>query len=121
MDPSLETTSNENLLHKGLDQGIVNSNTKSLLYARSSLSLISGLSAGILGLEGYYQGLSFYLFCSLVLSATFHLKILYIDKLSLDSCFQNGYLTLWTSNITGSIFSYFLFWTLGYGLVHMYA
>lgn len=103
-----------------LNQAAVQINAKNLLYARSSLALVCGLAAGILALEGFATGLLFYAAASAVLSAAIHVRIVLVDGQSVQSRFPGGPLELWTANILSSTFSYFLFWTFAFGLVHMY-
>jgi hypothetical protein len=68
-----------------------------------------GAAAGVIGLEGL-QGILFYLLASLYLSA-----ILYL--------FQTTYYSITsilTDGLASATQSYVLFWTLFYGIVHIY-
>ncbi|CAB4374276.1 unnamed protein product [Rhizophagus irregularis] len=65
-------------------------NVKTITFIRSSMSAITGSAAGILGLTGY--------------SGVY---------------FRNGS-DVWTEGVFGGLFSYVLFWTLLYGIVHVY-
>ncbi|KAI9366011.1 Rab5-interacting protein-domain-containing protein [Zopfochytrium polystomum] len=86
-----------------------------ITYTRSMLAGVAGAAAGILGLQGI-AGFVFYIFASafmsLLLSATAGFKP--------DRFFVNGWTAVLTGEVTGSMFSYLLFWTLVYGLVHVY-
>ncbi|KAI9017480.1 transmembrane protein 93-like protein [Gaertneriomyces semiglobifer] len=93
----------------------VRKNTQIVQYARSSLAFISGAAAGILGIEGWIGGFAFYLASSLLLSLLLWAKTggnskKYFPRVEM----------LWTEEVTGNAFSYLLFWTLAYGLVHIY-
>ncbi|KAJ3106586.1 hypothetical protein HDU97_005951 [Phlyctochytrium planicorne] len=91
-------------------------NVRILTYTRSMLAAIAGACAGILGFQGL-QGFLFYAVASVILSAFLHL---YSAKLNPGKHIPNGALGIWTHEVTGSAFSYVLFWTLVYGLVHVY-
>ncbi|KND02308.1 uncharacterized protein SPPG_02783 [Spizellomyces punctatus DAOM BR117] len=86
-----------------------------LQYARSSLAFISGAAAGILGLEGWLHGFLFYVASSLVLSLILWLKTGFNPKRYFPTPDM-----LWVHEVAGNAFSYLLFWTLAYGLVHVY-
>ena len=93
----------------------VRNNTLTIQYARSSLAAIAGAAAGILGLQGL-AGFLFYILASAIMSA---LLYLYSARLSPKTYFARP-ATVWTAEVGGNLFSYVLFWTLAYGLVHIY-
>ncbi|XP_041985156.1 ER membrane protein complex subunit 6 [Aricia agestis] len=83
-------------------------------YCRTSMSALSGSTAGILGLTGLY-GFAFYVLSVVVLWMMFmikagpHWKKYYVSRQSL---LTNGFF--------GALFTYILFWTFIYGMVHVY-
>ncbi|RHZ44770.1 hypothetical protein Glove_709g13 [Diversispora epigaea] len=90
-------------------------NVKTITFIRSSMSAITGSAAGILGLTGYY-GFIFYGITSLFTSF-----LIWSAKAQAKPglYFRNG-LDVWTEGVFGGLFSYVLFWTLLYGIVHVY-
>ncbi|KAI8588204.1 Rab5-interacting protein-domain-containing protein [Geranomyces variabilis] len=90
-------------------------NMSTLQYARSSLAFVSGAAAGILGLHGWLHGFLFYLACSATLSV-----LLWLRAGCQPSKFFPTADALWLNEVSGNAFSYLLFWTLAYGLVHVY-
>jgi len=85
-----------------------------LEYCRTSTSALAGATAGIMGLTGLW-GFVFYFIASLVLSIFLLLKAgskwnqYFISRKAL---FSNG--------LFGGLFTYVLFWTFLYGMVHVY-
>ncbi|XP_060807067.1 ER membrane protein complex subunit 6 [Amyelois transitella] len=83
-------------------------------YCRTSMAALSGSTAGILGLTGLY-GFAFYVFAVVSLWVMFMLKAgpkwhnYYISR---QSVLTNGFF--------GALFTYVLFWTFIYGMVHVY-
>ncbi|KAI8914894.1 hypothetical protein PhCBS80983_g05138 [Powellomyces hirtus] len=90
-------------------------NLATLQYARSSLAFVSGGAAGILGLHGWLHGFLFYLASSLALSLMLWAKA----GFKTTKYFATPDV-LWVNEVAGNAFSYLLFWTLAYGLVHVY-
>ncbi|CAG8462406.1 6756_t:CDS:1 [Funneliformis caledonium] len=88
-------------------------NTKTITFIRSSMSAINGSAAGILGLTGY-SGFIFY-----ALTALFTSFLIWSVKTNTHPgiYFRNGS-DVWTEGVFGGLFSYVLFWTLLYGIVH---
>ncbi|KAF0517041.1 transmembrane protein 93-like protein [Gigaspora margarita] len=90
-------------------------NVKTITFIRSSMSAITGSAAGILGLTGYF-GFIFYgttaLFTSFLIWA---LK----TQVKPGIYFRNR-TDVWIEGVFGGLFSYVLFWTLLYGIVHVY-
>ncbi|ORX91544.1 ER membrane protein complex subunit 6 [Basidiobolus meristosporus CBS 931.73] len=90
-------------------------NTRTLTYCRSGISAVTGSAAGILGLTGY-TGFVFYLVTAFISSGIIWALMtdfkpeLYFKK-SRD---------VWIEGVFGGLFSYVLFWTLMYGIVHVY-
>ncbi|KAL0811228.1 hypothetical protein ABMA28_009657 [Loxostege sticticalis] len=83
-------------------------------YCRTSMAALSGSTAGVLGLTGL-NGFAFYVFSVVVLWVMFMIKAgpnwhkYYVSRQS-----------LLTSGFFGALFTYVLFWTFIYGMVHVY-
>lgn len=92
----------------------IRNNASVIDYCRTSLSALSGCTAGILGLTGLY-GFIFYFITAMALSVTLLLKA----GRSWKKYFTSRS-TLLTSGIFGGLFTYVLFWTFLYGMVHVY-
>ncbi|KAH6572387.1 hypothetical protein BASA50_007045 [Batrachochytrium salamandrivorans] len=90
-------------------------NFKSIDYARSSLALFSGAAAGILGLQGLY-GFLFYLVVSLGMSLSYYF---YTTGMK-PAVYLPTSAQVWTQGVFTNLSSYVLFWTLAFGLVHVY-
>ena len=88
--------------------------TKSLNFSRTSLSVLSGVASGILGLTSVY-GFLFYLITSGLLGFYYLLS----DTRSQTKCFLNKQ-QLVTAFVMENLFTYILVWTLIYGCVHVY-
>ncbi|XP_006898214.1 PREDICTED: uncharacterized protein LOC102859911 [Elephantulus edwardii] len=84
-----------------ISEAAVRGNTAILDYCRTSVSELSGATAGILGLAGLY-GFIFYLLASILLSL---LLIKYFKSRR----------PLFTGGLIGGLFTYVLFWTFLYG------
>ena len=89
-------------------------NTKSLNFSRTSLSVLSGVVAGILGLTSIY-GFLFYI----VTSGLLGLYYLLSEARSEATHFLNKQ-QLVTGFVAENLFTYILVWTLVYGCVHVY-
>ncbi|KAL5012221.1 hypothetical protein ScPMuIL_010772 [Solemya velum] len=89
-------------------------NASVLEYCRTSMSALSGGTAGIIGLTGLY-GFVFYFVTA------FFLSILLLLKAGSQ---WNKYFVSWkllfTNGLFGGLFTYILFWTFLYGMVHVY-
>lgn len=92
----------------------VRGNAAVLEYCRTSVSALSGATAGILGLTGLY-GFIFYFLSSFLLSLLLLLKA----GRRWNKCFKSRRL-LFTGGLVGGLFTYVLFWTFLYGMVHVY-
>jgi hypothetical protein len=92
----------------------VRNNASVVEYCRTSMAALSGGTAGLLGLTGFY-GFGFYVFAVvglwmlLLLKAGSNWKKYFINRR-----------TLLTNGFFGSLFTYVLFWTFLYGMVHVY-
>ncbi|CAG8452423.1 9715_t:CDS:2 [Rhizophagus irregularis] len=88
-------------------------NVKTITFIRSSMSAITGSAAGILGLTGY-SGFIFYTLTAILTSF-----LIWSIKTNANPgvYFRNGS-DVWTEGVFGGLFSYVLFWTLLYGIVH---
>ena len=89
-------------------------NTKSLNFSRTSLSVLSGVVSGILGLQSIY-GFLFYLVTSGLLGMYYLLS----ETRSEGTHFLNKQ-QLVTAFVAENLFTYILVWTLIYGCVHVY-
>ena len=86
-------------------------------YARTSISALSGVTAGILGLTGLH-GFIFYVICALGLFLGLILKS-GGSKLKSRQYFLSRKQLLFSGQF-GALFTYILFWTFLYGMVHVY-
>lgn len=83
-------------------------------YCRTSMAALSGSTAGVLGLTGL-NGFAFYVFAVVMLWIMFLVKVgphwskYFITR---QSVLTNGFF--------GALFTYVLFWTFIYGMVHVY-
>lgn len=83
-------------------------------YCRTALSIVAGCTAGILGLTGF-NGFGFYILASLLMTGMLLVKA--------GSQWRRYFLSrrsLWWDGLLGGIFTYILFWTFLYGMVHVY-
>ncbi|XP_014663245.1 PREDICTED: ER membrane protein complex subunit 6-like [Priapulus caudatus] len=102
---------NDNVVYNSV---AIRNNAAVIDYCRTSLSALSGCTAGILGLTGL-NGFIFYFVTALCLSVVLLMKggndwsRYFMSRTSLAS---NGLL--------GGLFTYVLFWTFLYGMVHVY-
>ena len=92
----------------------IRQNHGQLEYCRTSMSALAGCSAGILGLTSYH-GFVFYVFACLLL----WLLVLLQTGHSWNKFFRSR-LPILTGTLTGGLFTYILFWTFIYGMVHVY-
>ncbi|XP_014259503.1 ER membrane protein complex subunit 6 [Cimex lectularius] len=83
-------------------------------YCRTSMAALSGSTAGLLGLTGFY-GFGFYVFAVLGLWGLLMLKA----GSQWRKYFVNRRVIL-TNGFFGGLFTYILFWTFIYGMVHVY-
>lgn len=95
-------------------EAAVMNNAAVVEYCRISMAALSGGTAGLLGLTGLY-GFGFYIFAvfglwaMLLLKAGGQWKKYFISRRN-----------LLTSGFFGGLFTYVLFWTFLYGMVHVY-
>ena len=89
-------------------------NSSLLEYGRTSIAVISGLTAGILGLTGLY-GFAFYFIYSLAMSVILAVKV----GSNWNIYFPNRY-AVWIDGVFGGLFTYVLLWTFVYGMVHVF-
>ncbi|XP_019867237.1 ER membrane protein complex subunit 6 [Aethina tumida] len=84
-------------------------------YCRTSMAALSGCTAGLLGLTGLY-GAFFFVF------SVVSLWLMVLGKAGFST--WNKYFIsrkpLLTNSIYGQLFTYILFWTFFYGMVHVY-
>jgi len=96
------------------DQGNLQRNMMAVDVCRTAVSGLSGMSAGVLGLEGLH-GFLFYLIVSFVASGFLMLKVNFDAK----TFFISTSAVAW-DGILGGLFTFVLFWTLSFGLVHIF-
>uniref|UniRef100_A0A1B6DAU0 ER membrane protein complex subunit 6 n=1 Tax=Clastoptera arizonana TaxID=38151 RepID=A0A1B6DAU0_9HEMI len=92
----------------------VRNNSTVVEYCRTSMAALSGGTAGLLGLTGFY-GFGFYVFAVLGLWVLLLLKA--------GSQWQKYFINrriLLSNGFFGGLFTYVLFWTFIYGMVHVY-
>uniref|UniRef100_A0A023G085 ER membrane protein complex subunit 6 n=5 Tax=Ixodidae TaxID=6939 RepID=A0A023G085_AMBPA len=85
-----------------------------LEYCRTSLAALSGCTAGILGLTGLW-GFLFYFATALALWL-----MLVLRTMNTWHRFLRSRTTFLTTGLFGGLFTYVLFWTFFYGIVHVY-
>jgi len=95
-------------------EAAIRQNHAVLEYSRTSMSALAGCTAGILGFTSYY-GFIFYVLTCLMLWA----MVLAKAGSSWNKYFRQR-LPILTGTVTGGIFTYILFWTFIYGMVHVY-
>ncbi|XP_067866882.1 ER membrane protein complex subunit 6 [Heterodontus francisci] len=92
----------------------VRGNAAILDYCRTSVSALSGATAGILGLTAL-TGFVFYFVASFLLSV-----LLIVKAGHRWSKYFKSRRPLFTGGLVGGLFTYILFWTFLYGMVHVY-
>lgn len=97
-----------------LSESAIRYNHFLLDYCQTSISALSGCTAGILGLTGLY-GFLFYFICSILMS---FVLVASMGKNKLD--YFLSIQSLFTSSIWSGMQTYLLFWTFLYGMVHVY-
>jgi len=86
-------------------------------YCRTSISALGGVTAGILGLTGLL-GFVFYVLCALMLFVGLALKAGGTKAKSKQYFLARRQLLI--AGQIGALFTYILFWTFLYGMVHVY-
>lgn len=89
-------------------------NVNVLEYSRTCQAAVAGCAAGIIGLTGI-QGFVFYVVTSLLLSA-----IWYVKSAAQPTLYFGDKSVFVTHSFVGGLFTYILFWTFLYGMVHVY-
>ncbi|KAL1283787.1 ER membrane protein complex subunit [Trichinella pseudospiralis] len=92
----------------------VRNNFSVLEYSRTCQAAASGVAAGILGLTGL-AGFVFYFLCALMQSCVWYWK----TDCRWKDYFPN-FSTILLHGLFGGLFTYVLFWTFLYGIVHVY-
>ncbi|XP_067661345.1 ER membrane protein complex subunit 6-like isoform X2 [Haliotis asinina] len=92
----------------------VRGNSSIIEYCRTSLSALSGATAGILGLTALY-GFAFYFITAFLLSMMLLIKA----GSRWNSYFVSRRIPFF-NGVFGGLFTYVLFWTFLYGMVHVY-
>ena len=94
-------------------------NAQIFSFCRTIASAAGGCAAGIIGLTNL-NGCYFYLLVHLITSAVIQLKIeSTTDKKSKTKIVKSKG-EIWYENLFGGATTYILFWTLVYGIVHVY-
>lgn len=94
--------------------GAVKTNLMILDYCKTSMSALSGITAGVIGLYGVY-GFIFYFICAFVLWALMLLRM----GPNYKKYFKKRTAIL-TNGLGSGLFTFVLFWTFIYGMVHVY-
>ncbi|CAK1541201.1 unnamed protein product [Leptosia nina] len=95
-------------------EAALRNNANVLEYCRTSMSALSGSTAGVLGLTAL-NGFAFYMFSVVILWVMFMIKA--------GPNWQKYYVSrqsLLTHGFLGGLCTYVLFWTFIYGMVHVY-
>ncbi|KAG0055872.1 ER membrane complex subunit 6 [Gryganskiella cystojenkinii] len=90
-------------------------NSQTVTFIRSSFSAILGLAAGTMGLTNW-SGFIFYFLGSAFLS----LLIFLVKAKANPAPYFRQPTDVFTEGILGGMLSYILFWTLLYGIIHVY-
>eukprot|EP00052_Salpingoeca_macrocollata_P028721 m.281837 g.281837 ORF g.281837 m.281837 type:complete len:108 (+) comp22894_c13_seq16:859-1182(+) len=96
------------------NQLLLRNNLAKIAYCRTVCAVLAGCTAGILGLTSL-AGFAFYLVASLLLSGILLWKV----GLSVQNFFLSTR-SVYVDGILGGLFTYVLFWTLLYGMVHVF-
>jgi len=91
-------------------------NSKQLYYIRSTVASISGAIAGVLGLTNL-TGFAFYFLTSAVVGLVI---VIANGKREPSLYFKNGAWEAATAGLGDNALGYILWWTLFYGVVHIY-
>lgn len=108
-----KTLKNKKLVAAFSEPGI-RFNLIQLEYSKTSMSALSGITAGVIGLYGIY-GFIFYFICAVILWLMILIKI----GSNYEKYFTQRMLIL-TNGLASGLFTYVLFWTFLYGMVHVY-
>jgi len=92
----------------------IRNNAAVLEYCKTAMSALSGVTAGLLGLTGTI-GFAFYF----IAAVTLWLMVLFRTGSSWRNYFSSREALL-TNGIFSGLFTYILFWTFIYGMVHVY-
>lgn len=101
----------ESLLYS---EAAVRFNENSLEQCRTSVSVLSGCVAGIIGLTSY-KGFIFYAFSMFLLSV-----LIFIFIRNEHRKFFTGLKHVFVNGFLNGLLTYVLFWTFLYGIVHVY-
>jgi len=97
-----------------LSELAIRNNVSVIEYCRTSMAALSGSTAGLIGLTGLW-GFVFYFITAFALWVMLMLKA--------GSKWKNYFInsrTVLTNGLLGGLFTYILFWTFIYGMVHVY-
>eukprot|EP00055_Hartaetosiga_balthica_P004830 m.13282 g.13282 ORF g.13282 m.13282 type:complete len:113 (+) comp4131_c0_seq1:132-470(+) len=103
-----------NVVGSGVDETVVMLNNKKIQNIRTLAAIVFGVAVGILALTGL-AGLAFYVVASIILSV-----YLYLRFSSVSSNLFKSSTALLLDGVSGNLFTFILFWTLAYGLIHIY-
>uniref|UniRef100_T1JYP5 ER membrane protein complex subunit 6 n=1 Tax=Tetranychus urticae TaxID=32264 RepID=T1JYP5_TETUR len=90
------------------------SNMILLDYCKTSMSALSGFTAGVIGLYGAY-GFIFYFLCAFLVWAMILIRM----GPNYKKYFHKR-ITIFTNGLGSGLFTYVLFWTFLYGMVNVY-
>jgi len=95
-------------------ESAIRNNLAIMEYCKTSMAALSGSTAGLLGLTSFY-GFGFYVVAVVIL----WLMLLYKAGADWEKSFISRQAIL-TNGFFGGLFTYVLFWTFIYGMVHVY-
>jgi len=95
-------------------ESAIRNNLALMEYCKTSMAALSGGTAGLLGLTGFF-GFGFYVVAVVML----WLMLLYKAGSEWEKSFISRKAIL-TNGFFGGLFTYVLFWTFIYGMVHVY-
>ena len=98
------------------DQNRIMQNSQAIDWARTVMGVVGGVVTGILGLTGFNGFISFIVF-HMITSVVILLKMNFDSSKYLPGSKPLSFLF---TNITGCIMEHLLFWTMFYGIVHVY-
>lgn len=109
-------------------------NNNAVKRIRSLTSIVTGSASGIIGLEGWSRGLFLYLCMMFLANAALIIRVRMISasekevdlkkglaysKKELYDCFPSS-MSVFFHDFIGCTMGYLLFWTLIYGIIHVY-
>ena len=85
-------------------------------YVKTFMGIVSGLVAGVFGATGWFGGFFVYV----LLHVLVHLGMVTMMKWDTKAYINVSLGSFVFGDLTSQLMSFLLFWTLAYGLVHVY-